>query len=108
MMKAPPPVFFLALIEGMFRMPRKFACRLWQHVDASPLLLWQLSRCDTVPASHEVWMARVKRLADVLPGSLLIEASVCLSPEGQRRDHLCIVFEEAVLRALDASGTWKW
>jgi hypothetical protein len=102
------PLFFIALIERFFQMPRKFAVKLWPCVEATSMLLWQMSLCDSMPADTAVWLSRVKRLSEVLTPTMLLQASLRLSPEGKRRDAQCVQFEEAVLQALDRSGNWKW
>jgi hypothetical protein len=92
----------------MFSTHQKFACRLWRHYDASPILLWQLGLCDVREKNYAAWVARVQHLSRLLTPATLLAASLAVSPEnGKTRLREATVFEERVLQILDHSGQWK-
>jgi hypothetical protein len=107
-MVKPAPLFFVALCERMLCTSTKFARRLWNAMAPSPMVLWQLSLVDSLPADTAVWYSRVRRLGDVLTPAMLMAASLALAPEGPRRDPENIAFENRLLAATDREGKWRW
>jgi hypothetical protein len=103
------PTFWISLCTRVFGTTEKYACRLWQHYPASPLLLWQLSRCTERPDDPIRWFEHVKRLGELLSPGDLIRLSLTLHPEtGRPRAREAVQFELGVLNNLNAHGDWVW
>jgi hypothetical protein len=99
------PVFWLRVMQEVFFVEE----RLWRHLDVSATLLWQIGQCNTLDASPEVLIARIKRLTEVLNPQLLFQASLAVHPEtGKPRHKEAIAFEREVLRLTNRKGEFRF
>jgi hypothetical protein len=103
------PLVWICLMTQSFNVTERFASKLWKNLDATPILLYQLSLLDTHDVSPQVSTSRMRRLGELLLPSMLIEASVRVHPEnGRARASEALKFEEGVLASTDKHGAWQW
>jgi hypothetical protein len=103
------PLFWLKLMQEVFGVGERLAAKLWKCLDVTPVLLYQIGLCDTYDVDRHGWVARVRRLSQLLPPDALMAASLAAAPEtGRVRQKDARDFEEALLQALDRHGKWRW
>jgi hypothetical protein len=105
-----PPGLWYVFLQGLTATPA-LARQLWDVLPDRDAVLWQLQLVEARAQAHRpaAAVARVRRLAQVLTSSMLMEACARLAPETHsERPPDIRQIEEAILQMIDHEGKWKW